>query len=127
MENAVRYNHDNFTPEQKGIFEDNDNTYQLGSGWTATGSGEAMTFTVNGAKQIYIVYYWDASGQGGKADISANGKALGTMNGDFSGGWNRLEVKEVLNGDEPADCTVSITPTSDSGKKFTIAGIIVSK
>lgn len=126
FDGAVRYNHDNFTPESLGAFVPNDNTYQFASGWTATGSGDAMTFSVKGAKHIYIMYHQDSSGSGGQASVSLNGSAAGTMNGDFSGGWNRAEVFEVVNFDECGDYTVTVKPVSESGKKFSILGILVS-
>ena len=85
-----------------------------------------MTFSVKGAKHIYIMYYQDATGSGGQARVSLNGTVLGTMNGDFSGGWNRSEVFEVVNSENAGDYTVTIEPTSPSGKKLSILGILVS-
>lgn len=121
---AARYNHDNFTPSSLGAFVPNDNTYQFGAGWTATGSGDAMTFSVKNAKYVYIMYYQDASGSDSRAEVNCNGVSKGTMSAYQ--GWARSEAFEVVNSDTAGDYTITIKPTSADGKQFSVLGILVS-
>ena len=125
FENAVRYTHDTLNGTF-GSFDENDNSFQFSGGWTAVGSGDPMTFTVENANYVYIIYYQDSTGNGGTADISLDGGAIGSINGDFTGGWNRSEVFEVLNTENAGTHTIEITPTSADGKSISISGIIVS-
>lgn len=125
FENAVRYTHDTLNGTF-GSFTENDNTFQFSSGWTAVGSGEPMTFTLDNVKRVYIVYYQDSTGNGGTADIALDGNTVGSINADFSGGWNRSEIFEVLNAENSGTHTIKISPTSANGKSISISGIIVS-
>ena len=125
LENAVRYTHDTLNGTF-GSFEENDYTFQFSSGWTATGAGDPMTFTAGNAQNIYIIYYQDSSGSGGTADVLFDGETIGSINSDFTGGWNRSEIFEVLNTESAGTHTVKIVPTSADGKSISISGIIIS-
>lgn len=127
FENVVRYHHDNSSLTSVGIFTETDGTFQFANGWTAVGSGDPLTLTVTNARRIYILYYQDASGNGGKASVRLDGKTVGKANGDFRGGWNRSEVLKVSDDAQAltGEHTITITPTSADGKAFTIMGIVV--
>lgn len=125
FENAVRYTH-NTLNGTFGDFKEDDYTFQFSDGWTAVGSGDPLAFTVDNAKQVYIIYYQDSTGNGGTADVSLDGNEIGSINGDFTGGWNRSEIFEVLNTESAGTHKIEIFPTSEDGKNISISGIIVS-
>ncbi len=96
---------------------------EFGNGWQSKDGG-SITFTVN-ASRIGILFYRSVSGTYGTAEVIVDGKSVGSLEGDFTGGWgNSVYAKEVFAEKDTALHTVTVTVPD--GKWFDILGILVS-
>ena len=97
---------------------------EFGKGWQAKAGG-SITFTVK-AKRIGILFDRSVSGTYGTATVTVDGKEVGTLEGDFTGGWgNSVYAKEIFA--EKDEAVHTVTVTVPEGKWFDILGILVSK
>ena len=124
-ENARLLNHDSITPTATGSFVENDGTYQFGSGWTSNGGTAPITFTLEDAKTVYVLYHVTPSGNPGTATVEVNGSTVGTIDCAFPGGtWQYASTLLVAQVDTADTYSISIFP--EAGKTISILGIMVS-
>ena len=125
-ESGIWYNSTTLSPDSFGSFRVDASAFQFGNGWSYTGvEKEPIVFTVNNAKNIYVLYKVSTASGAGIADISIDGDTPHILNGAFPGGWGNYTASyALLNGNISGTHTVTITPST--GTEFTVIGILVS-
>ncbi len=112
-------------PEDMGSFIPGSENEFFRRGWTSAAGGEGIVFRAS-FSNLGILYLKTVDGLGGKADILADGRLIGTLDADFTGGWgNAITAAEVYTGEKDAEHTVTVRPT-EKGKKFVLLGLMVS-
>ena len=127
-ENAQLLNGLNLRPSSFGSFRFDIGAFQFGSGWTTTSGSQPIVFEINDAKNIFILYKASVDGTGASATVRLDGKNIGTIHSDFSGGWGDYAATfPVLQGNTSGKHTLEIQVNPSGAKTtFSILGILKS-
>ena len=123
---AEIYNSLNITPAEADGFTVQTVFEPFPDGWH-TESGGSLKFEIQAAC-IGVLYYRTTDGLNGKYTVYIDGKVVGELDGDFSGGWGSYaEAAEIYTSDRKMIHTIEIKTAVDSEKKkFSVLGLSVS-
>ena len=127
-ENALLLNSLNTKPVSLGSFYADAGTFQFGYGWTTNSGNNPFVLEVTDAKNISILYKASIDGAGAKATVKLDGKTVGTIDSDFSGGWgNYAGTFQVLEGTAAGKHRIEIQVNPEGSQNaFSILGILKS-
>ena len=125
--NATILYSNTITPDTWGSFEERNINNRFPNNWYTESGEESIVFTVEAAN-IGIMYQKFTSGDGGQYEVYIDGKAIRTLNADFSGGWGDYsETVEIYTSDEVKEHIIEIKKKEGStGGTFAILGLMIS-
>lgn len=102
------------------------NLNKMHFGWYADENGAPLVFEFENCSRIFVLFEKTNSGTGGRATVTVGGKET-ALDADFKDGWGVYSnTAYVFNNDEPQKVVLKIQPQLETGKHFTVIGIMLS-
>lgn len=135
LENARIYNNTNITPTAVSGWDTGDDLYEAYNpllpyafkrGWRTTQSGSEITFEIQDAKSLSIVYKRLSNpDEAGSVDIYLNGKKVKTLSSLYSAEYACAE--ELVLNDTAGNYTLKLVFKGAGAQRFDLLGIMVAQ